>query len=112
LNDYMLAASKSGDDKLAAIRTSLEIATALAAKTLDSIGNYKRSLTFVEGILVGVLSNLATAPNPNDPAADHWAKERAAIFQRLPAFDDGARYALSNAQTVKERLRQSVRAFA
>lgn len=112
LNEYMLYASKAGDDDFAAYRRSLEVATALAARTLEHLDYGKRSLTFVEGILVGVISNLDTAPAPEHPQAAAWARERAERFKMLPAFDSGARYALSNAQTVKERLRQAIAAFS
>lgn len=112
LNDYMLAASRAGEDDLARYRRSLEKATALSAKTLAFLGASKRSLTFVEGILVGVLSNLENAPDAENASADEWTRTRATRFTELPAFDAGARYALSNAQTVKERLRQAIEAFA
>lgn len=112
LNDYMLAASKSDDTKLASYRSDLERATALSAKVLDSLSYGKRSLTFVEGILVGVMSNLQNAPDPASPAVRTWAKERADAFVKLPAFDSGARYALSNAATVRERLKQARQAFS
>lgn len=112
LNDYMLSATKADDAQLSRYRRSLEHSTALASLVLDSLGFGKRSLTLMEGILVGVMANLKSAPRPTDSGAPDWANERAERFKKLPAFDAGARYALSNAQTVKERLRQSIVAFA
>lgn len=112
LNDYMLLASKSSPDQIANWKSSLEKATALAAKVLESLGPGKRSLTFMEGILVGVTANLETAPAPTSAQAATWAKEHAEKFKILPAFSEGARYALSSPQTVKERLRQAIEAFA
>ncbi|MBI1398237.1 MAG: DUF262 domain-containing protein [Betaproteobacteria bacterium] len=112
LNEYMLFASKSSAEEIANWRASLERSTALAAKVVDSLGSGKRSLTFMEGILVGVTANLSTAPAPASAQATTWAKERAEKFKTLPTFSAGARYALSSAQTVKERLRQAIAAFA
>jgi hypothetical protein len=112
LNDYMLSASRATDEEIQSLRQSLEKATTLSALLLAGLGQGKKSLTFVEGILVGIFSNLENAPNPADPQSRQWAMERADLFSTLPAFDVGARYALSNAQTVKERLRQAVSAFA
>lgn len=112
LNDYMLVASKATAAEIANWQAKLEKSTALAAEVLDSLGSGKRSLTFMEGILVGVTSNLPTAPDPTSAAAKTWARERAERFKVLPAFTEGARYALSSAPTVKERLQQAIAAFA
>jgi len=112
LNDYMLSATRSDDAKLALVRSDLERATSLSALVLDALSYGKHSLTFVEGILVGVMSNLPNAPDPTASAAKDWAKERALAFAKLPAFDSGARYALSNAATVRERLKQAREAFS
>lgn len=112
LNDYMLFASKSSSEEIANVQASLQKSTALAGKVLDSFGSGKRSLTFMEGILVGVIANLSTAPAPTSAQATTWAEERAEKFKVLPTFSAGARYALSSAQTVKERLQQAIAAFA
>lgn len=111
LNDYMLHGSKSSADAIAKWKDSLEKSTALAAQVLNFISSGKRSLTFVEGILVGVTSNLSRAPDPRSSEVEAWAKERAERVKNLPAFSSGARYALSSAQTVKERLQQAIAAF-
>lgn len=112
LNDYMLIASKSSSSEIEQLQTSLEKATSLAAKVVDSLGVGKRSLTFMEGILVGVSANLETAPAPASAEAAAWAKERAEKFKTLSTYSAGARYALASAQTVKERLRQAIATFA
>lgn len=112
LNDYMLYASKFSPEEIANAQASLEKSTALVAKVLDSLGSGKRSLTFMEGVLVGVAANLSTAPSPTNPSATSWASERADRFKELPTFTEGARYALSSAETVKARLHQAVAAFA
>lgn len=112
LNDYMLSASKSSEAEIANLRKRILKATSLAAKILDHVGSGKRSLTFVEGVLVGVMSNVEAAPDPSTDGAVSWAKERAQSFLALPAFTAGARYALSNASTVRERLRQAKEVFA
>jgi hypothetical protein len=113
LNDYMLKAMRGADDEtLKGYRTSLENSTALALLVLESLPVGKRSLTFVEGILVGVMTNLSAAPEPRAAGAHAWAQDRAQRFVALPTFDAGARYALSNAQTVRNRLRAARAAFA
>lgn len=112
LNDYMLSASKAPPEQMQSYRKSLEKATALSEMVLDRMDSGKKSLTFVEGILVGVLSNLERTPDPSTDDAFTWSEARSTRFQQLPAFDVGARYALSKAGTVKERLRQAVEAFA
>jgi hypothetical protein len=113
LNEYMLAAMRASDSDLQSERQLLERSAALAALVLDEFGSGKLSLTFVEGILVGVIGNIESAPTQMGAAASAWAKVRADRFRGLSAFGAGApRYALSNAQTVKERLRQAIGAFA
>lgn len=112
LNDYMLDASKFESHVLDKHRGDLEKAILLADLVLTEMPAGKRSLTFVEGVLVGVLSNVSCAPDPSTLAARTWAKDRAASFLALPAFGSGAKYALSNAKTVLERLKQARTTFA
>lgn len=112
LNDYMLRASRAQESTLKSTRERIERAAGLAAVVLESLGHGKKSLTFVEGILVGCYSNLESAPDPQDLSARDWANVRAERFLKQPAFDVGARYALSSTQTVKERLKQAISAFA
>lgn len=112
LNEYMLAATKASSGRLQSYRQALEKATALAGMVLQHMSGGKKSLTFVEGILVGVLANLDRTPEPSSADAEAWSEARSTRFQQLPAFDVGARYALSKAATVKERLHQAIGAFA
>lgn len=112
LNDYMLSASKSSQSRLDSISADLTKMAGLAVLCFGSLSSGKKSLTFVEGILVGILANIETAPAPNDDIAPGWSQERIRRFTSLPIFDEGARYALSNAQTVKDRLNQAVEAFS
>ncbi|MCC7473529.1 DUF262 domain-containing protein [Candidatus Nomurabacteria bacterium] len=112
LNDYMLAASKSSPEALEIISANLTTMAGLAAMVLESLSSGKKSLTFVEGILVGILANVANAPASTDATAPEWTRQRVERFTNLTIFGDGARYALANAQIVKERLQQAVSAFA
>ena len=112
LNDYMLAASKSSQEALDIISANLTMMAGLAALVLESLSPGKKSLTFVEGILVGILANVASAPDSTDVTAPEWTSQRAQRLSNLAIFGDGARYALSNAQIVKDRLQQAVTAFA
>lgn len=112
LNNYMSSASKSSPEELDSISSNLTKMAGLANLVLESLSSGKKSLTFVEGILVGILANVASAPAPSDSEAREWAKQRAQQFGDLSIFGSGARYALSNAQTVKDRLKQAVATFA
>jgi hypothetical protein len=112
LNDYMLFASKAAEHEIFNLRERIEKSTALVALVLDHLGSGKRSLTFVEGILVGVNANVDQAPPPSSQEAVLWSKERADRFRELRTFAEGARYALSSAQTVKDRLQEAIEAFS
>jgi hypothetical protein len=112
LNDYMLEASRLPDEDLQQIATRLEKMSALAAAVLRHATAGKKSLTFVEGVLVGILVNLDEAPDPQSADLDAWASERGKQFKELAVFGDGARYALSSVKTVKDRLGQAIAVFA
>jgi hypothetical protein len=112
LNDEMLSASKLPEADLAGIEQKLTKMAALADLVLGSLTHGKKSLTFVEGILVGIFANVNTAPDPREPVALEWARGRAEAFSVLPLYGEGARYALASAQTVKGRLAEAVGAFS
>ncbi len=112
LNDFMLRSSRMDEGSLHKARTRLERMASLARLVLAKVPGGKRSLTFVEGVLVGVLANIDKSPEVKDPQAIEWASQRAKSFVQLPTYTDGARYALSSAHTVKERLTQAIQAFA
>lgn len=112
LNSFMLRARKNPPDTQATIEANLRKMAGLARHVLSSLTTGKKTLTFVEGILVGVLSNINAAPDPASADAPTWATERANRFKDLPAYGAGARYGLANAPLVKDRLSQAVIAFS
>jgi hypothetical protein len=112
LNSFMLRARKNPSDAQATIETNLRKMAGLARHVLSSLTAGKKTLTFVEGILVGVMSNINDAPEPSSADAPAWATERANRFKDLPAYGASARYGLANAPLVKDRLNQAVTAFS
>lgn len=111
LNDEMLAGSKRPHTELAEVERQLRKMAMLADLVLDKMSHGKKSLTVVEGLLVGVFANLASAPEPDSADADNWARDHAAAFGALPEYRGGARYALASAQTVKARLAAAIASF-
>ncbi len=112
LNDFMLSASKSTEIELAKMETELTHMAALAEYVLRPQTYGKKSLTYMEGVLVGILANVDSAPSVEELEIEQWASERADRFKNLSAYEVGARYALANAQKVKERLGQAIAAFS
>ncbi|HLF83308.1 MAG TPA: DUF262 domain-containing protein [Blastocatellia bacterium] len=111
LNDEMLSGSKRPEAELAEIERRLTKMAALADQVLGTLPSGKKSLTFVEGILVGIFANITNAPDPSQPSALVWAGEHGTAFSALPLYGEGARYALASAQTVKARLAAAIESF-
>jgi len=112
LNDSMYAFSKETDERLLEFRSNLELMARLAAGVLDELQHGKKSLLFVEGILVGILSNVATVPGGSSQELKEWFKSKADGFSNLPLYRDAARYGLADAQKVKDRLSEAIRTFS
>jgi len=112
LNDAMYRYSRSNDNQLQAIKVDLENTSKFALGVLDALPFGKRSLTFVEGILVGIYSNLPVVIENNNRNPREWFISKANTFVSLPSFTEGARYALASSQKVKERLSQAIKAFS
>jgi hypothetical protein len=108
----MHSCGKSTSDELTEIQGDLEKMAALASGILRALPGGKRSLTFVEGLLVGILANIDFVPSPQSANVGNWLAQKAQAFADLPAFGEGARYGLSAPQKVKERLAQAVALFA
>lgn len=113
LNGFMYRLLKIAEDDLAEIKTKLDFLAENARTVLDAIGpGRKKSLTFVEGILVALLHNDAYIRSISPQDRTSWLHARASEFSFLPVYVDGARYALSSAATVKDRLTNSIGVFA
>jgi hypothetical protein len=83
-----------------------------ARLVLDALPYGKKSLTFVEGILVALLANKSRIESIDGDQRKHWLQERAKEFASLPVYVSGPRYALSSAGTVRARLSASINVFA
>lgn len=112
LNIYMHSCTKATAEDLIKVQADLEKMATLAAGVLRALPGGKRSLTFVEGLLVGILANIDVSPSPQAAGISNWFTKKASDFAALPAFGEGARYGLSAPQKVKERLAQAVALFA
>jgi hypothetical protein len=112
LNDHMIKYARASSEELSAVLGLLQKTTALTGCVLNAIPDRKLPLTLVEGVLVGIAQNVESAPSPLSEQALGWAKECARRLQSRSTFSEGARYALSKAETVKSRLRDAKLAFA
>lgn len=112
LNNWMYKFSKESDEQLATYESNLEIMATLTDGVIKALPPGKKSLTFVEGILVGILSNVSSVPRTSDTALNDWFKLKAEEFSNLPLYKEGARYGLSDAQKVKDRLTKAIQTFS
>lgn len=112
LNNSMHRFSKENEERLPEYKSNLDTMAKLAAGVLETLPRGKKSLMFVEGILVGILSNVATVPSGSPQELKEWFKSKADGFSNLPAYSEGARYGLADAQKVKERLSEAIRVFS
>ncbi|MGR3823707.1 MAG: DUF262 domain-containing protein [Salipiger marinus] len=108
LNDYMHSMANNADfDKIELDAKLAEVAR-VALVALDSYPAKKISITIVEAVLVGILSNLDTAK--------HHSKEMITnnFSQMLSdtAFKNSARYAIASEANVKARLNVSKSKFS
>lgn len=109
LNNFMQKASRATEDQTEKVIEKLAHGAAASSVVLKAIGRTKKSLTLVEGVLVGVLSNIDrinVAPN-----RDRILAERGLQLMAEPEFAEGARYALASSQKVKDRLNKAVQVF-
>jgi hypothetical protein len=112
LNGYMFRAMQKPMAELQIHETHLNMMAQAAKSVLRAMRGGKKSLTFVEGILVGVLANIQRIQAMADDQREDWLKEKAEEFAELQVWVDGPRYALSSATTVVARLTDSIAAFA
>jgi hypothetical protein len=113
LNGFMHRFMKITDESLDELKLRLDFVAMNSKIALDNITpGRKKSLTFVEGILVALLHNDAYIRSISGGEKDAWLHARASEFSFLPVYVDGARYALSSASTVKDRLTVSIGVFS
>lgn len=112
LNGFMYRATRATESQLATYADDLAFMTKCAAQVLGALTPGKKSLTLVEGALVAILANKSVIDAIAANDRQKWLTERALAFAQLPVYVAGPRYALSSAQTVKDRLRASIEVFA
>lgn len=111
LNDTMHRYSREKIENLENIKANFEKMSKTAMLLFHFLPSGKRSLTFVEGLLVGIYSNLAIIPEENEKLSE-WVKNKAKEFLELPEFSGGAHYALASEQKVKDRLSRAIKLFS
>jgi len=109
LNNFMQKASKSSDEQTASVIDLLTRGAGASAIVLTALGRTKKSLTLVEAVLVGVLSNLDMIDKR--PDREEFLSGVGKKLMEEPEFAEGARYALASVQTVKSRLSKAVAVF-
>lgn len=112
LNDSMYKFSKQSAEELLEFKNHLCLMAKTAAGVLSFVSTGKKSLVFIEGILVGILCNLNSLPRDSSPGIKEWYKSKALKFSNLPAYLEGARYGLADALKVKDRLKQAIEVFS
>jgi len=110
LNNFMQKAAKANAETTENVIEELRETAVNAVIGLNALGRSKKSLTLIEAILVGILVNLAVIRAQNDKTAYVAGKTRGLLH--ADEFAVGARYALSSAQKVKDRLATAVRIYS
>lgn len=111
LNNFMHRLRSPQAADIGRMQEDLKLMADSALVVLGKIGGGKKSLTFVEGILVGLLANAASI-RALDAERIQTLEQRAVAFQESPLFTGATRYALSNATTVKDRLHAAIAIFS
>ncbi len=112
LNNSMYKFSKGTDEQLYVIKSNLELMSRLASGVIATLPHGKKSLVFVEGILVGILSNLSIVPREPTLQLSNWCRTKGEAFSNLSLYKEGARYGLADVQKVTDRLEQARQAFS
>jgi len=110
LNDYMHANRRLDQQALSSLDRKLAFMSASTAEVLSDLPAGKKSLVIIEGILVGLLMNRPVIEELGEERKV-FLRERAKRLLEQTEFSSGARYALSSAQTVRERLHAAELAF-
>lgn len=108
LNDYMGQTSETSAEFLNSLKEKIEIMTKVASMILRRFVAGKKSVTFIEGLLVGLLANVDVIKSLSEDDLNAYIIAKAEGFQQLPEFVNVQRYAVSNEQIVKGRLRSAI----
>ncbi|MDO8812971.1 MAG: DUF262 domain-containing protein [Gallionella sp.] len=112
LNDFMDSATKYDQSKIDSTREALFFMASSAFKIVTNLPSGKKSLTFMEGLLVALVKNHERLRNIEDGNLRTLLGEKALAYVSLPSFTNVQRYALSSESIVKTRLREAISLFA
>jgi hypothetical protein len=112
LNDYMLKGMKFTMPQREELATKLAFMATSADIILSELPGRKKSLTFVEGILVGILATYRKLSRLQPDQLRDKLTMFAPQYARLPSVAEGARYGLASASIVKRRLEEAMSLFA
>lgn len=108
LNNFMHSMANSADFDRIALDSELAELARVAHIALENYPAKKISITIVEAVLVGILSNLDTAKHRSpETIADNFSQ-----MLSDAAFKDAARYAIASEANVKARLAVSNAKFS
>lgn len=112
LNDFMDSATKKDQSQIDLTLEKLTFMTSSAHEMLGKFYAGKLSLTFIEGILVGLLKNHARLSKLDAQALKVMLADKAIAYKELPSFSNVQRYALSSEVIVKNRLNEANSLFS
>jgi hypothetical protein len=112
LNDYMDSASRYDLNKIEKLEKSLSFMAKSARKVLNNMYSGKKSITFIEGLLVGLLDNHEKYELLKNDQLDRLLNENSKKYQSLPSFMNVQRYAVSSESIVKNRLSEAKEFFS
>ena len=107
LNDYMDGASKYDFHKIEYVVRALSFMSMSARKVLNNMTPGKKSVTFMEGLLVGLLDNYERFERLDTAHLDNLIIKKSKEYPALPSFINVQRYAVSNENIVKTRLKEA-----
>lgn len=107
LNKYMHDHAQMQSEGIKRIIHMLTDASTIARRALSQQPNGKLSLAIVEAILVAVITHRDVLMLENEA----YLQSRYDAMLAMPAFAEGARYAVSSVDNVKSRLNEAMAAF-
>lgn len=112
LNKFMYHRMNTNDIELTSTLDKLTFMATHARQALSFLPVGKKSLTFVEGILVGMLANKRLIESIDEQERLEWLQKRSLAFAELPIYLESVRYALSTVRNVVFRLSESINVFS
>lgn len=108
----MDSASKYDLNKIESVVKALSFMSMSARIVLNHMSAGKKSVTFMEGLLVGLLSNYEKFERVDTTQLDKLLVQKSKEYPALPSFINVQRYAVSSENIVKTRLREAKELFS